>query len=293
MALDSTGTNAYVLTVSGLSIIPLAAIPPTARPTPAQNGVVNLASYQTKVAPGSLIGIFGSNLASQATASTTPLPAILGGTCVTLNNVAIPLMATTSGQINGQIPPSLAAGKYPLVVHSITNQAASASALTVTVAKYAPAVLTDSSGRAAIYHQDGSPVTKDNPTPRAQRLVMYATGLGTTSGGDSHHRGSRAEQAAGRNRAGIGVLRAFELLPVGDYCRMERPGSRPHRRLSDRPVRSGYSHEWKRSASDDQDRRSEQPGHRVGGSYRRGGLKSARSTTRSRLDGLHLRCKIR
>ncbi|HEY3837954.1 MAG TPA: hypothetical protein VGL72_15335 [Bryobacteraceae bacterium] len=183
MALDSTGTNAYVLTVSGLSVIPLTPTLPTARPNVAQNGVVNLGSYQSTVAPGSLVGIFGSNLASSATASTTPLPAILGGTCVTVNNIAIPLMATTSGQINAQIPPTLAAGKYPLVVHSVTNQAASQIPVTVTVAKYAPAVFSDANGVAAIYHSDGSPVTKNNPTTRDQKLVMYATGLGTTTGG--------------------------------------------------------------------------------------------------------------
>ncbi len=176
MALDSTGTNAYILTVSGLSVIPLTAVSPASRPALAQNGVVNLANYQPTTAPGSLIGIFGNNLATQATASTTPLPAILGGTCVTLNNLPIPLMATSSGQINAQIPPTLAAGKYPLVVHSITNQATSLAAATVTVAKYAPAVFTDSSGRAAIYQQNGKQVTPNNPTTRDQRLVMYATG---------------------------------------------------------------------------------------------------------------------
>jgi uncharacterized protein (TIGR03437 family) len=183
MALDSTGTNAYVLTASGLSVIPLAAVPPAVRPALAQNGVANLANYGSSVATGSLVGIFGSNLASQATASTTPLPTVLGGTCVTLNNVAIPLLATASGQINAQIPTTLAAGSYPMVVHSITNQASSVAALTVKVAKYAPAVFTDSTGRAAIYHQNGQPVTTSNPTTRDQRLVMYATGLGPTTGG--------------------------------------------------------------------------------------------------------------
>jgi uncharacterized protein (TIGR03437 family) len=184
MAIDSTLTNAYVLTASGLSVIPLAAIPQTSRPNVPQNGVVNLASFQSTVAPGSLVGVFGTSLASQATASPNPvLPIVLGGVCVTINNIPIPLMATTSGQINAQIPTNLAAGRYPLVVHSITNQATSLGAVQVTIAKYAPAVFTDSTGRAAIYHQDGKPVTKDNPTTRDQRLVMYATGLGTTTGG--------------------------------------------------------------------------------------------------------------
>jgi uncharacterized protein (TIGR03437 family) len=92
-------------------------------------------------------------------------------------------MATAGGQINAQIPTTLAAGKYPLVVHSITNQATSIFPITANVAKYAPAVYADTNGVAAIYHSDGKPVTKDNPTTRDQRLTMYASGLGPTSGG--------------------------------------------------------------------------------------------------------------
>jgi uncharacterized protein (TIGR03437 family) len=183
MVLDSTASNAYILTATGLSIIPLAPIPTSSTPAPAQNGVVNLANYGTSVATGGLISVFGSNLASQAIASSTPLPNILGGTCVTLNNAPIPLLATFNGQINAQIPTTLAAGTYPLVVHSIAKQAASTFPVLVAVSKYAPAVFMDSSGQAAIYHQDGTPVTKQNPTTRDQHLVMYATGLGPTTGG--------------------------------------------------------------------------------------------------------------
>jgi uncharacterized protein (TIGR03437 family) len=91
-------------------------------------------------------------------------------------------MMSSAGQINFQIPPSLAAGKYPLVVRSIANQAASSST-TVTVAKYAPAVILTDDGHAAIYHSDGSLVTTNSPTTRDQRLVIYAMGLGPTTGG--------------------------------------------------------------------------------------------------------------
>ena len=53
---------------------------------------------------------------------------------MTLNNLPLPLFLMSSGQINAQIPPNLAAGTYPLVVHSITNLAASASQ-NITVSK--------------------------------------------------------------------------------------------------------------------------------------------------------------
>ena len=179
MAVDAQAANAYVLTASGLSIIPLSPNPAPA-PQTTNAGVVNLANFQTRIAPTGLVGIFGKNLAAAATAS-APLPNILGGACVTLNNAPIPLMATSPGQINAQIPTTLAAGNYPLVVRSIANQEASTS-ITVTVSKYAPAVFVDSQGP-AIFHKNGQRVTQSNPAVRDEELTMYVTGLGPTTGG--------------------------------------------------------------------------------------------------------------
>jgi uncharacterized protein (TIGR03437 family) len=182
MAVNSAGTVAYIITTSGLSIINLAAAPASAKPLPAAKGTVNLGSYQTTIAPNSLVSIFGGNLGSSAVATTTPLPLILGGTCVTLNNIALPLFMTSAGQINAQIPPATAAGTYPLVVRSIANLAESASQQ-VTVSKYAPAALVDATGQLLLFHADGSYVTKNNPANRDEPLVMYAVGLGATTGG--------------------------------------------------------------------------------------------------------------
>jgi uncharacterized protein (TIGR03437 family) len=143
---------------------------------------VSLGDYTTAVAAGGLVTIFGKNLGTSAASATPPLPTLLSGTCVTLNNQPLPLAYVTSGQINAQIPPSLAAGKYPLVIRSIANGIASASS-TMTVSKYAPAVLMGDGGQAAILHADGSFVTKDNPANRDETLLIFATGLGPTHGG--------------------------------------------------------------------------------------------------------------
>ncbi len=112
MAINSAGTVAYVITTSGLSIINLTAVPASARPVPNQKGTVNLGSYQTAIAPNGLISIFGQNLAASAIATSTPLPVILGGTCVTLNNVALPLFMASATQINAQVPPGDCCGKF-------------------------------------------------------------------------------------------------------------------------------------------------------------------------------------
>jgi uncharacterized protein (TIGR03437 family) len=181
MAVDSTGSTAYVITASGLSVISLIPASAAARPQVSPNGAVNLASGLPQVAPNTWLSIFGQNLASSDTATSNPLPTVLGGACVTLNNVAIPLYYASPGLINAQIPPSLAVGAYQLVVHSLVNHVASPSQL-VTVSKYAPAVFF-ANGQVMLYHASGNIVDNDHPANRDEPLHMYAVGLGPTTGG--------------------------------------------------------------------------------------------------------------
>jgi len=180
MSYDATSSTVYALTTSGLSLIPLTPLSANL-PQVTSGAVVNLADYTARIAPGGLFGIFGKNLAATAAYSSTPLPTLLGGVCVTLNNVAIPLLATAAAQINAQVPPTLAAGTYPLVIRSIANQVASSS-VNVTVSKYAPAVFVTAQG-AAIYHADGTLVDQYHPASRDEPLTVFATGLGVTTGG--------------------------------------------------------------------------------------------------------------
>ena len=145
--------------------------------------------------------MFGRNLASAANAAgAANLPTVLGGACVTLNNVPMPLLATSPGQINAQIPPTLAAGRYPLVVRSTASQAASATA-NVTVARYAPAVFLDADGP-AIFHKDGRRVNQRNPAKRDEPLTIYATGLGRHHRRPCHRGTALALQPVGGDRQG-------------------------------------------------------------------------------------------
>jgi uncharacterized protein (TIGR03437 family) len=184
IAIDSAGTSAYALTTSGLSIFSLDP------PTPAANspqvfpkGAVNAASYQTPIAQNGIVSIFGKNLGDTVPASSLPLPTILGGVCVTLNNLPLPLFLSSPGQINAQIPPEMATGAFPLVVRAIGKNAASQSQQ-LTISKYAPAVFVDPvNNQAALLHADGSFVTKDHPAHRDEPLMLFASGLGLTTGG--------------------------------------------------------------------------------------------------------------
>ncbi len=86
-------------------------------------GVVNAASYaagfsslsrtgypqtggEPALAAGSLASIFGSDLAASTLVAQTPLPIRLGGTSVSVNGIAAPLLFVSPAQIDFQVPSS-------------------------------------------------------------------------------------------------------------------------------------------------------------------------------------------
>ena len=181
LATDSAN-NVYALTLSGLSVVSLAAS--TGRtPVFSANQVVNSASRTAPVAGGSLVSIFGSNLADPASAVATPLPTNLGGVCVTANEIAIPLLTTSSTQIDAQLPPNLT-GRVTLTIRS-TRLGLSSAGVQVQVNAAAPGLFSmdvDGVKRAALFHAaDFMLVTPEYPAERDEYLVLYATGVGPTS----------------------------------------------------------------------------------------------------------------
>lgn len=182
MVVDAAATTAYVLTTSGLSIVSLEAPVVTDRPALSNGGTVSLGSYATDLPAGGIVSIFGRNLGNTVVASTAPLPTILDGVCVTLNNAPLPLFSTSSGQINVQIPFERTAGAFPLIVRD-TNKKIASVAQTVRIVRAAPSVLVDPVSRqTAIYDDKGRAISPSNPTTRDRRLVIYALGLGPTKG---------------------------------------------------------------------------------------------------------------
>lgn len=81
------------------------------KPVISPDGVVNAATFAQKetrahaIAPGSIVTIFGNNLARATAAATSlPLPKELAGTVVTFEDVAAPLSYVSPDQINAQVP---------------------------------------------------------------------------------------------------------------------------------------------------------------------------------------------
>ncbi|HTB16099.1 MAG TPA: hypothetical protein VK752_31230 [Bryobacteraceae bacterium] len=132
MVVDSQGT-AYAITLSGLSVIPLT--PSTAATSPAlalTQPIINSVDGTTTFKPGSFVNINGSSLASPAIANALPAPTVLGGSCVVMNNVAIPLLQTAGGQIAAQIPSTMRPGEVVMQVRSLAT-AQSSSPVVVTI----------------------------------------------------------------------------------------------------------------------------------------------------------------
>jgi YVTN family beta-propeller protein len=134
MVVDSAGTTAYAITISGLSVIPLAPASSSTQPVinSGPNAIVNSANGSPNIQPGSFITISGQNLASTATASTVPPPTVLGGSCVTFGDISVPLLQTSSGKIQAQVPDTLLPGTQVVEVRSLA-MAQDSAPVTVTV----------------------------------------------------------------------------------------------------------------------------------------------------------------
>jgi uncharacterized protein (TIGR03437 family) len=160
-------------------------------------GIVNGASFQTgePITPGSLISIFGADLASsEQPATSIPLPLSLGGASVTFQSgstsIAAPLLYTLPGdpannvksQINLQVPWELAPGTVSVTV---TNGTVSSQAASATVGPFSPGVFA-SNGLAIAENSDGTLAwpagavagLTTHGAAAGDTLVVYATGLG-------------------------------------------------------------------------------------------------------------------
>jgi uncharacterized protein (TIGR03437 family) len=127
-------------------------------PAVTQGGVINAANGISPVTPGSLVSIYGTNLAGGlAQADSIPLSATLNHVSVTLNGIPAPLLFVSSGQINAQIPWNVlsngASGTADIVV---TNNGNQSSAQTVLVGPFSPGIFAIGNIAVAINNADGS-----------------------------------------------------------------------------------------------------------------------------------------
>jgi uncharacterized protein (TIGR03437 family) len=146
--------------------------------TIAPGGVVNAASSQPSIAPGSLISIYASNLPPRSSfAESTPLPLELNGVSVLINGVRAPLLFAGSFQVNAQVPYEIPPGPATLVLNAGTVKSESAP---IDIKPAGPGILTFPATNHALAQNaaDFTLNSTGNPARSGQYVILYLTGQG-------------------------------------------------------------------------------------------------------------------
>jgi uncharacterized protein (TIGR03437 family) len=151
---------------NGLQVSPL---------VPSIASVLDSAGYNTALAPGGLVSIFGLGLSGNGNAPPT----------VTAGNAALKILANSPFQINAALPDTLAPGSATLTV----TGAAGTATRSITVSATAPGifVLGSTAGRSigAVVNADGTVNGTATPAQRGQYISIYCAGLGATTASGS------------------------------------------------------------------------------------------------------------
>ncbi len=154
----------------------------SARPKPfiASNSIVNAASFDQPIAPGSYISIFGTGLSDVTDSlSQTTLPLAMDYVHLSFDapGVSVPagMIFVSDGQINAQVPWELA-GQTSVKVKVIIDYTYS-NVVTIPVSTYAPGLFANN-GNAAALDASNQAITSSNPAKRGQVVELFANGLG-------------------------------------------------------------------------------------------------------------------
>ena len=186
VALLEQGGNLVGGQTAALSGVVSVPTPKDVAPTVTAKGVVHAASEQggVPIAPGGLVTVYGVNLADGVGQSNgLPLPQQLSGTQAFLGDKPLPILYTSTGQLNVQVPYTVPVNtQYQLTVqHGVTLSVPQS----LVVAAAQPGIFTvnqQGTGQGSIVKSDQ--VTLAQPgTPAAvgETIVIYCTGLGAVA----------------------------------------------------------------------------------------------------------------
>src|ERR1035437_9880379 len=163
-------------------------VPAPAATTPmvTAKGVVHAASDQggVPIAPGGLITVYGVNLADGVGQSNgLPLPQQLNGAQVLLGNQPLPILYTSTGQMNVQVPYTVPVNtQYQLTVQHGATLSVPQS---LVVAQAQPGIFTSNqqgTGQGSIVKSDQVTLAQPGtPASIGETIVIYCTGLGAVT----------------------------------------------------------------------------------------------------------------
>jgi uncharacterized protein (TIGR03437 family) len=134
------------------------------------------------VAPGSVVSIFGVNLApSVVSGPASPMVQTLGGMTVTLGDSVLPMFFVSPTQVNFLLPDGTATGTATLTVNIVGQPNTTTP---ITVVQDAPGIFGQSANGltyAIAFHADGTQVTASSPAAAGETVTVYGTGFGPAS----------------------------------------------------------------------------------------------------------------
>ncbi len=176
VALDSAG-SLYISDYFRIRKVTPGVATTSGSPQISRAGIVNAASFWFGFSPGSIISIFGTNLATTTLSATTvPLPTELGGTSVSMVGVLrAPIFFVSPNQINAQVPFEIQPGSV-----DVTVRVGSSSSPTerIEVDRTAPGIFQFDTNRAVAQNQDLTLNTASNPATPGSVITAYLTGQG-------------------------------------------------------------------------------------------------------------------
>lgn len=150
-------------------------------------GVVNAASYApvtAGLAPGELVTMFGTNLASgnATTQGGQPFPTSLGGVQVSINGFKCPIYYVSPTQISVIVPYELGTTGTFLADIQVSNNSVLSNIVQMYWQASAPGVFSQNQngiGYGAVLHaKDGTLVSTANPARAGEYIEVFLTGLG-------------------------------------------------------------------------------------------------------------------
>jgi uncharacterized protein (TIGR03437 family) len=174
---DQQKVGADIISIVAATAGVISGVPVPSQP-PAAASVLNAASLLSgPLAPGSIVSIFGANFSTvNQTASSAPLPTILGDVFVTINGLPAPLLVANGGQITAQVPFEAQPGTASVVVSSAGVAGAPVS---FPVAPAAPGLYTNGDNtRAMASNPDATLNSSSNPVSAGGLLTVHLTGQG-------------------------------------------------------------------------------------------------------------------
>jgi uncharacterized protein (TIGR03437 family) len=150
-------------------------------PTIAPTGVRSAAmeALPDSVAPGSIISIFGGNLApASQIGPANPLAQTLQSVTVRVEDTFLPLFFVSPDQINAQISSAISEGIHKITVRWEGQPETTAQ---IMVTRYAPGLFSTGPPDQPVgsfIHANGEGVTPDNPARAGEIVTVFGTGLG-------------------------------------------------------------------------------------------------------------------